>query len=123
MATRNIRRKKTPQKHKPIPTKPELAYKYVQFSKRITVYVLVFWSIYRLAQLYVVSVAPETTDSLVRLVTGIDTMAIFFGGFYTANSVSEKALAVHKEVQKFMYSNTKDDNEETKEPKEETNNG
>ena len=93
-----------PQKRRTIePSKSEMAYKYVQFSKRITVYVLVFWGFYRLAQLVVVAIAPDTAESLIKLVSGVDTMAIFFGGFYTTNSISEKALAVHKDVQKYMY--------------------
>lgn len=103
------RAKNTPQKKKiAVPTKTELAYRYVQFSKWITIYVLAFWGIYRLAQLVVVVVAPNVDDTMVKLVSGIDTMAIFFGGFYTTNSITEKALVVHKDVQKYMYTSSKD---------------
>ena len=103
------RAKNTPQKKKmAVPTKTELAYRYIQFSKWITIYVLAFWGIYRLAQLVVVVVAPNVEDTMVKLVSGIDTMAIFFGGFYTTNSITEKALVVHKDVQKYMYTSSKD---------------
>ena len=122
------RAKNTPQKKKiAVPTKTELAYRYVQFSKWITIYVLAFWGIYRLAQLVVVVVAPNVEDTMVKLVSGIDTMAIFFGGFYTTNSITEKALVVHKDVQKYMYTSSKDSDssngEITQEDADSTENG
>ena len=123
---KTVMRRAPQRKQMSIPSKSEMAYKYVQFSKRITVYVLVFWGFYRLAQLAVVVLAPDAAEYLLKLVSGIDTMAIFFGGFYTTNSISEKALAVHKEVQKYMYANTQETsraNERSSEEQEEIENG
>ena len=84
-------------------SKAELAQGFIQFSKKITAYILAYWGIYRLAQLVVVVVRPEIADALVKFSSGVDTVAIAFGAGYTVNSVSEKAMAMHQNVQKYMY--------------------
>ena len=110
--------KKEPRKKRTVMSKTEQVIKYVQFSKKITVYVLVYWGLYRLAQLVAGVLRPELADSLVKLSSGIDTVAIFFGGGYTVNSVAEKGFTMHKEVQKYMYLGDDGDDE-----KEEVENG
>lgn len=84
-------------------SKAELAQGFIQFSKKITAYILAYWGIYRLAQLVVVVVRPEIADALVKFSSGVDTVAIAFGAGYTVNSVSEKAMTMHQNVQKYMY--------------------
>lgn len=86
-----------------LPSKAELAVKYIQFSKKLTVYVMAFWGVYRLAQLAVVVVRPDIADTLVKFASGVDTVAIAFGLSYTANSITEKGFQMHKDVQKYMY--------------------
>ena len=101
-------RKRTVSK-KPLPSKAEMVIKYVQFSKRITAFVLIFWAVYRSAQLAVGVIEPSIADALVKLSSGIDTVAIAFGITYTGNSIAEKVMNAHKEIQKMMYVNVDDD--------------
>ena len=84
----------------------------MQFSKKLTVFVMAYWGLYRLAQLVVVVIRPEIADALVKFSSGVDTVAIAFGTGYTVNSVSEKAMNMHRDVQKYMYSSTKEDENE-----------
>jgi hypothetical protein len=84
-------------------SKAELAQGFIQFSKKITAYILAYWGIYRLAQLVVVVVRPEIADALVKFSSGVDTVAIAFGITYTTNSIGEKAMNMHRDVQKYMY--------------------
>ena len=99
-------------KKKHVPTKTELARGFMQFSKKLTVFVMAYWGLYRLAQLVVVVIRPEIADALVKFSSGVDTVAIAFGTGYTVNSVSEKAMNMHRDVQKYMYSSTKEDENE-----------
>ena len=99
--TKNKTRKKVVKPR--IMSKAELAQGFIQFSKKITAYILAYWGIYRLAQLVVVVVRPEIADALVKFSSGVDTVAIAFGAGYTVNSVSEKAMTMHQNVQKYMY--------------------
>lgn len=98
-------------------SKAELAQGFIQFSKKITAYILVYWGLYRLAQLIVVVVRPEIADALVKFSSGVDTVAIAFGLAYTTNSIGEKAMNMHQNVQKYMYLGIED--EKDKEDKEE----
>lgn len=126
-STRPIRKKVVPKK--PLPTKKEIVVKYIQFSKRITAFVLIFWAVYRSAQLAVGVIEPSIADALVKLSSGIDTVAIAFGITYTGNSIAEKVMNAHKEIQKMMYVNVddslKDDdsNKASEESEEENDNG
>lgn len=95
--------KRKPRTRKKLPTKAEQAIRFIQFSKKITVYILVYWGLYRIAQLVAVVIRPELAESLVKFSSGVDTVAIAFGTGYTINSVGEKAMEMHKEVQKYMY--------------------
>lgn len=95
---------------------------FIQFSKRMTIYVLVFWGVYRIAQLVALVMEPDAAEALSKLVSGVDTMAIFFGGFYTTNSISEKGFRMYRDVQKYVYTGTSDDDEE-KDKKDDNSNG
>lgn len=121
---------KKPLPKKPLPTKKEIVVKYIQFSKRITAFVLIFWAVYRGAQLAVGVIEPSIADALVKLSSGIDTVAIAFGITYAGNSAIEKALNAYKEVQKMMYVNADDDSSKdessdksSEESEEENDNG
>lgn len=93
-------------------SKSELAVKYIQFSKKLTIYVMAFWGVYRLAQLAVVILRPEIANELVKFSSGVDTVAIAFGLSYTANSISEKGFQMHKDIQKYMYLGAENDSED-----------
>ena len=102
MAATKKRTRRTAAKSR-LMSKAELAQGFIQFSKKITAYILAYWGIYRLAELVVVVVRPEIADALVKFSSGVDTVAIAFGSGYTVNSVSEKAMTMHQNVQKYMY--------------------
>lgn len=65
---------------------------YVQFSKRIAVFVIVFWAVYRLLNLVMLMLNPGVGVYLRELLTGADDVAIVSIGFYTGNSVVEKGI-------------------------------
>ena len=114
MAT--TKRKRQPAK-KRLMSKAELAQGFIQFSKKLTAYVMAYWGIYRLAQLVVIVVRPEIADALVKFSSGVDTVAIAFGTAYTANSISEKAMNMHRDVQKYMYlGNNEEENKNNDSP-------
>ncbi len=105
--TKRVRRVKRTPMNKNAPAIVQAA-NFIQFSKKITVYVLVYWGIYRLVQLVVGIIRPEMADALVKLSAGIDGIAIAFGTGYTINSIGEKAMNMHTEVQKYLYSGSDD---------------
>ena len=106
---------------KKLPTKAEMVVKYIQFSKRMTAFVLIFWAVYRSAQLFVGVLEPSMATALVKLSSGIDTVAIAFGITYTGNSIAEKITNAHKEVQKMMYQNTDDETNDKNESSDDEN--
>lgn len=115
MWTRRVRKvrrtKKAPLKANASPIVQ--AANFIQFSKKITVYILAYWGLYRLVQLVVGIIRPEMADALVKLSAGIDGIAIAFGTGYTINSIGEKAMNMHTEVQKYLYSSSDDSKEES----------
>ena len=94
--------------------------KFVQYSKRMASRVTLFWMIYRLANFIVVLFRPEVGKYLVDLSTGVDTVMIINVGFYTGNSISEKACIAFGK-RKSLYSSDDDDEDEDEE--EEKDNG
>ena len=83
MATRKRkrRRRSTPSKRAPL-----------QYSKKLSTAVTIFWIIFRLAELVAAVIEPSISEALVKLVAGIDTVMMVNLGFYCGNSVSEKAI-------------------------------
>lgn len=65
---------------------------YVQFSKRIAIVILVFWAVYRLATLVLVSVNLSLASALTSMQSGVDDVMMVSIGFYTGNSVIEKGI-------------------------------
>lgn len=88
--------------------------KFVQYSKRMASRVTLFWMIYRLANFIVVLFRPEVGKYLVDLSTGVDTVMIINVGFYTGNSISEKACIAFGK-RKSLYSSDDDDEDEDEE--------
>ena len=80
MATKKTRRA-TPSKRAPL-----------QYSKKLSAAVTIFWIVYRLAELVAAVIEPSIADALVQLVAGVDTVMMVNLGFYSGNSVAEKAI-------------------------------
>lgn len=70
------------------PTRKE----YVQFSKRITVAVIVMWASFRTMTLILIAFRPETATALTAFQQGVDDVMIVALGFYCGNSVAEKGI-------------------------------
>lgn len=64
----------------------------LQFSKRMSVVVTVFWITFRLAEILAAVWQPAIADALVKLVSGVDGVMMVNLGFYCGNSVAEKAI-------------------------------
>lgn len=65
---------------------------YVQFSKRIAVAILAFWSVYRIAALILSAIRPELMSGVTGMTAGVDDVMMVSIGFYTGNSVIEKGI-------------------------------
>ena len=81
MAKRKRRRKSTPSKRAPL-----------QYSKKLSTAVTLFWIVFRLAELVAAVLEPSIAEALVQLVAGVDTVMMVNLGFYSGNSVAEKAI-------------------------------
>lgn len=92
--------------------------KFMQYSKKMASRVTIFWMIYRIANFIVVLIRPEVSKSLVDLTTGLDTVMIINVGFYTGNSISEKAV-IGFGKRKSLYSSDEDEKDENEEKDEE----
>ena len=64
----------------------------LQFSKRMSITVTIFWIIFRLAEIFAAIWQPAIADALVKLVSGVDGVMMVNLGFYCGNSVAEKAI-------------------------------
>jgi len=93
---------------------------FLQFSKKLITFVMIFWGIIRLASVVAVIVSPDSGTSMAAIVRGVDDIAMVNVLAYTGNSVSEKiALGYFK-----MKSDNKDDEEdENEKEQEEKSNG
>ena len=64
----------------------------LQFSKKMSVTVTIFWIIFRLVEILAAIWQPAIADALVKLVSGVDGVMMVNLGFYCGNSVAEKAI-------------------------------
>ena len=64
----------------------------LQFSKRMSITVTIFWIIFRLAEILAAVWQPAIAEALVKLVSGVDGVMMVNLGFYGGNSVAEKAI-------------------------------
>lgn len=101
MATKKTRRA-TPSKRAPL-----------QYSKKLSAAVTIFWIVYRLAELVAAVIEPSIADALVQLVAGVDTVMMVNLGFYTGNSTVEKMLRAWIEKGK---NNNDEENEDEEQP-------
>ena len=63
---------------------------FVQFSKKLITFVMIFWGVIRLASVVAVMVSPDSGVSMAAIVRGVDDIAMVNVLAYTGNSVSEK---------------------------------
>ena len=63
---------------------------YVQYSKRMCTAVSIFWMVYRLVVSLLIFFNTSTSNALVHLTDGADTVMIANISVYTSNSVLEK---------------------------------
>lgn len=87
---------------------------YVQYSKRLTTFVMVAWVIFRVLSLVVIALRPEADSALVALQKGADDVTIVAIGFYCGNSVAEKGIVNYFHARHFH------ENEEEEECSEES---
>lgn len=85
---------------------------HLQYSKKVSAAVTIFWIVYRLAELVAAVLEPSIAEALVQLVAGVDTVMMVNLGFYSGNSVAEKAILA------WMNKDKKDDDEEGNEDEE-----
>lgn len=64
----------------------------LQFSKRMSITVTIFWIVFRLTEILAAIWQPVIADALVKLVSGVDGVMMVNLGFYCGNSVAEKAI-------------------------------
>ena len=64
----------------------------LQFSKRVSTTVTVFWIVFRLVEILAAIWRPTIAEALVKLVAGVDSVMMVNLGFYCGNSVAEKAI-------------------------------
>lgn len=64
----------------------------LQFSKRMSITVTVFWIVFRLVEILAAIWQPSIAEALVKLVSGVDGVMMVNLGFYCGNSVAEKAI-------------------------------
>lgn len=78
---------------------------YIQFSKKLVMFIAVCWQVFRLACLCQVYFRPETSESLIKFLTGSDDIMIASIGFYTGNSVFEKGVTGYFTARGAEYKN------------------
>lgn len=86
---------------------------YVQYSKKMTTALLVFWAVIRLASVILVAVNPDCGTSMVNIIRGTDDIAMVVVCSYTANSIGEKGIIGY-----FNYKAKEKEDEEEKEDDE-----
>lgn len=85
---------------------------YVQFSKKLITAVMIFWCVVRLWSVIATWLSPETGDSMVAIVRGIDDIALINVLAYTGNSVSEKIALGYFQMRSSLKENEEDETEE-----------
>ena len=79
----------------------------LQFSKKMSICVTIFWIGFRLVEILAAIWQPAIAEALVKLVSGVDGVMMVNLGFYCGNSVAEKAILA------WMDSRTPQGDEET----------
>lgn len=81
---------------------------YTQFSKKLITAVMIFWGVVRLMSVIATWLNPDSGNTMVIIVRGVDDIAMINVLAYTGNSVSEKVALGYFQ----MKSGIKDEDEE-----------
>lgn len=65
---------------------------YIQFSKKLCVFISICWSIGRLLGLIILAYRPELGTAMIQYQRGLDDVMMINIGFYSGNSVAEKGI-------------------------------
>lgn len=88
----------------------------IQFSKKLITAVMIFWCIVRLFSVVAAFINPESAAGMVKIVEGIDQIAMVNCLAYTSNSISEKvALGYFQYKQAALDTDDEKDDGENKE--------
>lgn len=63
---------------------------FVQFSKKLTTAVMIFWGVIRLWSVVAIWLNPDVGTSMAVIISGVDDIAMGIVLAYTGNSISEK---------------------------------
>lgn len=63
---------------------------FIQYSKKLTTAVMIFWALIRIVSVVAVMVEPSSGTTMASIVRGVDDIAMVNCLAYTGNSVSEK---------------------------------
>ena len=88
---------------------------YIQFSKRVAVFISIFWAVYRVLTITLVFLRPDAGAALAAMLSGADDVMMVSIGFYTGNSVIEKGIVGYfnaKAQKEAKEDKTEDENEE-----------
>ena len=83
---------------------------YVQYSKRMCTAVSIFWMIYRVVVSLLIFFKPSTSNAMVQLTNGADTVMIANISLYCGNSICEKGFIAFGKRSK-LYSSDDDEKE------------
>lgn len=65
---------------------------YIQYSKRLTTTITVFWCVFRFVCMVVLLVRPTLSEAVLGVLRGVDDVMMCNIGFYCGNSVAEKGI-------------------------------
>lgn len=82
---------------------------YVQYSKRMTTALLIFWAIIRLASVVLVALNADCGTSMVNIVRGTDDIAMVVVCSYTANSLGEKGITGYFKSRSYEHGKTEEE--------------
>lgn len=89
---------------------------YTQYSKKLATGVMIFWAVVRILAMFIVYIRGDCTDGLIRLVNGVDDIAMVNVLAYTGNSVSEKVASgyFNMKARNMSSCETEEESEEEK---------
>lgn len=85
---------------------------YVQYSKKLTTTIVVFWIVARLLSFILTAIRPEIGHLIIELLKGLDQITTINVLAYTSNSIGQKVATSYF---KYKSKSSDDDEQETKE--------
>ena len=94
---------------------------YIQYSKKMTTALLIFWAVIRLASVILVAVNPYCGTSMIGIVRGVDDISMVVVCSYTINSLGEKTVTQFGKG--YFKARAKEQIKEDEEEDDESSNG